>query len=431
MRTAFAGSLLLLVLSPGIVRASIEVLTRVGADFEHFGEVYRITDDQDTLTTINDWGTVVGLTIRSPQRAPSRFSVRGSAQLGQETQRFRLDFDGRLDTGSNRLEIVQETSWRAFRDGGDYSISSDHLDEHMLLTWERRVSEGTSLRLRHRLDGNWYSDPDEYNLNTWTNEPRADLRFRFREFDEARIGVRFAQRSVPDSASLGYRRVILETASNLLFGWTSSLDISNQVERRRYESDSIRESLWENRFDVRFEFGVGEHATLRVVHENQVTRYDHPDDLDFDSDWARTGVEVEIHKSSSLDFSLMPVYAFQLSGNAPEEEYTETGLELGMDLRIGNHTWIGITNEVGRRDYEVGAEASTDSDGAGLGDPAEDSFDTAFSDYVYNRLTILISSDVGQRIAVNLFVNWQPENHRVNRHDTDTRIISGGVDYRF
>ena len=66
-----------------------------------------------------------------------------------------------------------------------------------------------------------------------------------------------------------------------------------------------------------------------------------------------------------------------------------------------------------------------------VGDKGLADLDTAFSDYIYNRLTVIVTSDVSRSVAINLFVNWQPENHRVNRHDTDTRIVSGGVEYRF
>ena len=66
-----------------------------------------------------------------------------------------------------------------------------------------------------------------------------------------------------------------------------------------------------------FEFGAGERATIRLVHENEIVRYDEPDELDFDSGWARTGFQVEIHRSLNVDFSIMPQYAFLTSSTAP------------------------------------------------------------------------------------------------------------------
>jgi hypothetical protein len=125
----------------------------------------------------------------------------------------------------------------------------------------------------------------------------------------------------------------------------------------------------------------------------------------------------------------MPVYSFLTSGSAPQEEYTEVAVELGIDWRLGRGTWISVTDEVGHRDYEIDADPI---------DPAATDVTVdqvlagaAYSDFVLNRLTVLVTSDVARGISVNLFAHWQPEDHRVNLHDTDTRIVSGGVEYRF
>ncbi|MBZ0267276.1 hypothetical protein K8I85_03910 [bacterium] len=420
-------------LLPAIAFAEVTVQTRVGADFEHFGESYRVTDDQDTVTVTNDYGTLIGVALRTAGRSPSRFSVDADVHLGKETRRVRLDFDGRLERGADTFELSHDTAYRVFRDDGEYSISSDHLLETARFVWERALNDRLTLRLQDRFDGTWYADPDEYNLDQWTHEPKLETRLRFHGFDELSVGGRYARRSVPDSVSLGYDRYTFESGLSLLFGWTSAIDISEQLERRKYDLDSARESSWTNRIDARLEFGVGDRATLRLVHESEVVRYDEPDELDFDSNWSRTGFQVEVHRSNAVDLSIMPVYAFLQSDTAPEEEYTETGLEAGVEFRFGARTWISLTDEIGRRDYEV-SDPGTVSVGAADTDDllAElESLDVAFSDYLYNRLTLIVTSDVGAGVNVNLFVNWQPEDHHVNRHDTDTRIITGGIEYAF
>ncbi len=102
---ARALAVLGIVLIPWVSMAQVTVQPKVGADFEHFGETYRITDDQDTVTAINDYGTLVGLTVRTPFRAPSHFRLDADVHLGKETRRFRLDFDGRLERGANTFEF--------------------------------------------------------------------------------------------------------------------------------------------------------------------------------------------------------------------------------------------------------------------------------------------------------------------------------------
>jgi len=420
-------------LLPAIAFAEVTVQPRVGADFEHFGESYRVTDDQDTVTVTNDYGTLLGVVLRTAGRSPSRFSVDADVHLGKETRRFRLDFDGRLERGANTFELSHDTSYRTFRDDGEYSISSDHLLETARFVWEHELSERFTLRLQDRFDGTWYADQDEYNLNQWTHEPKVETRLRFHGFDELSVAGRYARRSVPDSLSLGYDRYTFESGLSLLFGWTSAIDVSEQLERRTYDLDSVRESSWMNRIDARLEFGVGDRTTLRLVHENEVVRYDEPDELDFDSNWARTGFQVEVHRSDAVDLSIMPVYAFLQSATLPEEEYTETGVEAGVEFRIGGRTWISLSDEVGRRDYEMSDPTTVSVGVADTNTLLEEleNLDTSFSDYLYNRLTLIVTSDVTAGVNVNLFVNWQPEDHHVNRHDTDTRIITGGIEYAF
>ena len=412
--------------------AEIEIVPKVGFAFEHFGESYRITAERDTVTAINDYGTIGGITVRTVGRPASRFNLDGTIQWGNQTGRVGVEFDGRLVSGRNEFELVSEGTWRKFHESGDYSISSDYAREFLRVGWTRRLDNHFSLRLRHAYDGTWYTEPDQYNLSGWYHQPRVDLSYRTEDYSEARVGYRFTKRSVPDSTSLGYDRHSAEGEVNWLFGWSTSIDVSDRLERRIYDPLSVRESSWENRLDLRFEFGSGQYASFRILHANEIARYDEPDELDFDFDWARTGFQVEIHPTESLDFSLTPLYAFLASSSAPQEEYTETGLEFGIDWRLGRRVWVNLANEVGRRDYEVSAVdfdtvASLDDVLANL----DSEFDTAFSDYLYYRLTLLFTADLTTGLSANLFVNWQPEDHHVNRHDTNTRIVSGGVDYRF
>lgn len=427
IRAAILGVALL----AGPASARIEVVPRVGVDFEHFGERYRITADQDTVATINDYGTLVGLTLRTPWASTDRFRLDTDVHLGRETRRFRLDVDGRIERGANAFELEQEGAVRVFVEGGAYSISSNYLQEYVRLGWERRISESVRLRFRETVDLTRYENPDEYNLNMLLHRPGADLRLSFGDLSEARLGYRFGRRSVPDSTSLDYRRHTIDADLSLLLGWTTALDVATQLDRRAFDPVSVRESSWEFRGDVNFEFGSGDRITYRLIHENEFLRFDDPDELDFDSNRLRTGFQLEVHRTLSLDLSVMPLYAFLSSATAPEEEYSEVGLEFGVDWRVGMGTWISVTDEVGRRDYEIDATAETAvSDVAAL-DSLDDLVDTAFSDYLYNRLTVLVTADIAPGASVNVFANWQPEDHAIKRHDTDTRIVSGGVEYRF
>lgn len=418
---------------PARAGAEIEVVPKIGADFEHFGETYRITSDRDTVTTINDYGTLAGLLVRTRGYRPSRFAFDVEGYTGRSTRRARATFDGSLQRGSNLFQLRQQTAYRIFTDDGDYTVTGDHLQEELRATWQHRFSPSWSLRLRDAFDGTWYQDPDEYNLTSWTHEPRAEVALDFGESgSRARAGYRFAKRDVPDSTSLGYRRHGADAELTCQWGETTSLDVAETVERREYDAVSVRESSWENRVDARFEFALADRATCRVLHENEIVRFDDPDDLDFDSVWARSGVQFELHRTDDLDLSLMPVYAFLTSATSAVEEYTEAGVEVGIDWRMGRRAWVSVTDEVGRRDYERNAVAVAPTDlGSALDPGSASELDSAFSNYLYNRLTLVLGADPLPGVSANLFVHWQPESHDVRRDDTDTKLISGGVTYAF
>jgi hypothetical protein len=410
--------------------AGLELVPRVGFDFEHFGETYRVTDDRDTVATINDYGPAVGLSLRAPGPSRDRFRLDTDLHVGRQTRRVRLDFEARVERGADAFELRHEGSFRIFREDGDYSVSSNTLDESARLSWERRLGEDVRLRLRESVDFTWYEDPDAYNLNTVVHRPGAEIRWSFGELNEAWLGYRLGRRDVPDSSSLDYWRHTVDADVSLLLGWSAALDVGTQLDRRVFPAGSVRESSWELRNDVSLELGTLDRVTYRLVHGDELVRYREPDDyVDFDYSWARTGFQVEVHRGLDLDFSVMPVYSFLTSGSAPQEEYTEVAVELGIDWRLGRGTWISVTDEVGHRDYEIDADPI---------DPAATDVTVdqvlagaAYSDFVLNRLTVLVTSDVARGISVNLFAHWQPEDHRVNLHDTDTRIVSGGVEYRF
>jgi hypothetical protein len=416
----------------GPVDAQVEFTRRVGVDFEHFGESYRITDDADTVATINDIGTMIGLRLASPLLGRNRFRLDADLHFGQETRRVRLDFEGRTHWGAQTFDVSHEARYRWFGDQSDYAVAGTLFEDSIRLACQRELAERWRLRARTDFDLALYQEPNEFNLDSWLLRPGLDARLRFRDLDEIGLGYRFGKRTVRDSTELDYWRHTIDADLGMLFGWTAALDVTEQIDRRLYEASSIRESSWEHRLDATFDFGLGERATLRLVHDDEVVRYDRPDELDFDFTRVRTGVQVEMHRNRNLDFSLMPLFAFLSSPTAPEEEFSETGIEFGVDWRLGEHTWINVSNEVGRRDYEVTATAPVDSIG---GTPTNsvlgDSSESAFSDYVYNRLTAIVTADIAAGISANLFVNWEPQDHRFDRHDTDTRIVSGGVEYRF
>ncbi len=412
----------------GSARAGFDLRPRVGFDFEYFGETYRITDDRDTVSTIDDIGAVVGLTASTPIPAPSLLVLDGEVYYGKESERARLAARGELRRGSNLFLLDQDALWTHLRSDGDYALSSDSFREQLRLAWERPLGVRTVLRVQDALDLVHFADPDQYNLNATLHRPGVSVRRKFSPGVEGRAAYHFGVRDVPDSSELDSYRHTLELDAGLFVGEGISIDVAERIERRIYDEVSPRESSWESRFDIGASFTNPGLVSWRLFLENEMLRYDVPDDLDYDFTRWRSSAGPFFQVTSDLGVWVGPVLGTVLSSTAPAEEYFELALEIGADWRVGP-VWMSVTEEFGFRDYRLETgDVDFDLD-TGAGDPDEGI--AIYSDSTYNRLTILATADVTKAISIRFFGNWEPEDHSVDVDDADSRIVSGGVEYRF
>jgi hypothetical protein len=412
------------------LHAAMELRPKVGFDFEYFGETYRVTDDRDTVATINDYGTIAGLVFRTAARAPSFLALEGEIYYGKESERARCAVRAELLRGPNVFLLEQDALWTRFRDDGDYSVSSDSFRDTARLAWERRLGDRTILRVQDWFDFVQYADPDEYNLNSRVHRPGVVLRRKLAPGSEARAAYHFAVRDVPDSSALDSLRHTGELAAAFFFRDSFVFDASSVVERRLYDSGSSRESSWEARLDLDADWVRPGLLSWRVRQGTELVRFDEADDLDYDFTRLRLAGGPLVRVRPELTVGIAPVWGSLASSSAPAEDFTELALEIGVDWRIGP-VWLSITEEFGRRDYEMettGEFTDVILDDAG----GDDSTQVAlYSDSVYNRLTILANAEITKSMSIRFFSNWEPEDHKVDFDDADSRIVSGGIEYRF
>src|SRR5688572_23290247 len=82
--------ILLLVLAFPSASPALEVRPKAGFSYDYFGETYQVTDDRDTVTTISDYGAMVGLSVAHGPAAPLRLRADGDLYYGHESVRARL-----------------------------------------------------------------------------------------------------------------------------------------------------------------------------------------------------------------------------------------------------------------------------------------------------------------------------------------------------
>jgi hypothetical protein len=110
-----------------------------------------------------------------------------------------------------------------------------------------------------------------------------------------------------------------------------------------------------------------------------------------------------------------PAYGFLRSGLSSEDEYTEIGAKISLDWNSGGKLWLSASYEPGRRDYAL--------------DPISDAF--LFSDFVYHRVLVFATLNVVAHTSLNLFANFEPEDHAIPTEDTTTTLLSADITYRF
>ncbi len=404
-----------------------EIRPRVGVEFEHFGQEYHVTDDQDTVTTIDDAGIALGVTVENRALRSPRLRLDASLFAGRQADRARVAFQGEARRGANLFLFDQDASARRFRDDGDYSLSSDSFTEAARLAWERELDDATSVRLQDEIELVRYADPDEYNLSSFLHRPGVFVRRSFGFGSDLRAGYRLGLRDVPDSSLLDSTRHGGELDLGFFLGDRAFLDLSHRVDRRLYDDASPRESSWENRIDAALEPMGDRRVNARARTALEIVHFDGTDDLDFDFTRMRISAGPVFRVARDLEVALSPVAEHVFAKGVPAEEYTELGIELGMEWHRGGF-WVSFTDEIGGRNYRV--EANDDPIDPTSTDVLPEN-DGLYSDSLTNRLTLLVAADLTSKTTLRFFANWEPEDHELDRDDAASRIVSGGIEYRF
>jgi hypothetical protein len=46
-------------------------------------------------------------------------------------------------------------------------------------------------------------------------------------------------------------------------------------------------------------------------------------------------------------------------------------------------------------------------------------------------VTVLVAAEIAAGVLLDVFANWEPENHSLDQHDSDSRLLSAEIEYRF
>jgi hypothetical protein len=126
---------------------------------------------------------------------------------------------------------------------------------------------------------------------------------------------------------------------------------------------------------------------------------------------------VKYNRSWKVRVGAGPAFSFFVSGASPDDEYHELGAMFTLDYGLGTAVWLSASYEPGKRSYRT-FDAARDEP-------------TVYSDYTYQRVSLLANIRLLDGVSLNAFADVQPEDHEREGDDATATLVSVSLTYSF
>lgn len=429
-----------LILIAGSAAAEIRWQPRGLVEFgvDRFAQVYRVSE----LGSGSETFAAFEPTLRDTTEVFTEF--RGAAEFGLRIgdRRHGADLRTRLSLGTDTIRGTAETDfeWRGernrfdtelffegrrFRENSDFTLSSDYGEIRSRSHWRHEVRDGWEVGLRARGDLTRYERASPFEVDNERLDVSVTNGFRgglgqFLDV-EAGIGRRWADPyedpDAPDAttAILSYDRIFGRIDWAYDGGSRVRTSIAHWIERRDYQDESQRSSLWNAVFEPEITLRLDDDWDLRWRTAIEWLDYDTSSSTYYDLALGRTGLAL-LRRWGPFEASVEPRLGWLSAPEPQEDEFLQPSLVLGFDGFGGDRFFISIQEEIGRRDYREPT--------------ATDEFDF-YSDYWFLRSTILASVTVARATSLEFFLSDEPESHRSEEDDARLTLVTATVRVSF
>ncbi len=350
----------------------------------------------DTTEAIAEFNVAAEIDGQSRRTTSHQWRLRGEFSSGTELTRQLFDgsYRWRPDAGVPRIRADLIWYGRQYRPDSEYSRSSDNNEgrgEVRAYPWYGKAVLDLRLSSRY-LD---FRTPSTLEQSYHEESAAAFLRSPGVLGSSWRAGLRGTQRAYPDSAAID--RDILAFEGDLdFYGERRNLWVYHRSDRRLAADETVRPSAWSHWTDVRLLLPAGAGQVVTNLN-NEVWRYDEETGAYFDS-W-RTDVEFGYQWGDMLGALWRTLLTGDHldAGDLPET-YTQFGLQGSLESYAYPFTGI-IAIEYGHRWYENGAASDTDE------------YALTYTDFSYLEIWAMATWSMTEHFALDLIVNYQPENH--------------------
>jgi len=407
LSAALALTILVLFIAPPADAA--ELRNRLLAGYDSFIDRFTLIEE-DTTETVHD--LYAGMdNFFLLEGAGTKLSLRNLFKYGNQT--IDDDFSGVFNAGSDGNWLMQlraDLRFKIFREGSDYEFGNDYAQSNLHLKLGRKIGESWYLLSKTRAELTRFDEKTQFDydydyLDTGLGTEAGNYFGRF-----LRVFASVGHREAPDTTDLSFDRFLGEADARFSDG-PLSLELSAYGDRREYSG--------ETRSDYWFVFSMGAltwteaggtSVTGRI--ETELLYYDTETRTWFNNQFIRGSARVRVPLTEISYVYGEPRIAVMRCESFEEERYREFSVVLGADVMGSEHYWLTFSWEPGYRDYTL-------------------ENNLVYSDFSFNRLSLMASGTFRERYGANLFVSHDPEKHSRRTDDFTITMVSASVSIRF
>jgi hypothetical protein len=396
-------SLIILLCAPSV--ESAELRNRLLAGYDSFIDRFTLIED-DTTETVHEYYTALDNFFLTGS-GPTKFTLRNIFKYGNQT--VDNDLNAVLNAGSRKSLLMQfrgNLRLKYFREGSDYEFGNDYLQSNLHLKLGRQFGERWYVISKSRVEVTDFEERTQfdYDYHYFDTGLGVETGSYFNKY--ARVFAALGRREAPDTTDMSFNRFHTEAEARLNSG-SFSFDLSVFGDRREYEG-MTRSDYW-------FIFSTGgltwtgisgRSVALRL--ESELLYYDTQTRTWFNNHFFRGSVRTRIPVSGITNIHIEPRYATMRCESFLEERYSEGSVVLGFDIMGSEKYWMTFSWEPGYRSYNL-----------------EDN--PIYSDFRFNRLSLMASGTFGKRYGANIFLSHDPEKH--TRRTDDFSIMMASVSF--
>ncbi len=393
---------------------------RVEFGWDSFEERYSVAD-ADTLDRVDEWRTRARLAWTLGDLFRDHLRVEGRAFLGQSDLEGGLEVRGARRFGSSRAHRASmriDASRRRIDASSDFRFPNTLSRVQASVGARVRAGERMRLDLTDRFEWVDYAHRTEFDVDYARNRITARVS-RERDLTAWYAGaLSLVTMSVPDSSDISY--AALEPSLEVHAAGTGHrrLDAVATIARRRYPGGGTRSSFWSLLGSLEAEWPLSRRVGLAMENRTDVYRYDVSNDVYFDYAENRLHALVRVYLDESTTLGAGASWGTLRTDASPDDPYTEFGGVFRVD-HVSPRLWVSFEYEPGRRRYDAwDPNASLDAL-------------AVYSDYSYQRVSLVGSWRLSRSLDFNVFLDWQPEDHEREGDDATATLFASSLSWGF